>query len=322
MIDVNVNVPGLEKLLDYAASGIGAVAGPMLAPWKASREAKAKLIGATANSDSLRLIAEAQADARRSLVSPSEVTQGTFLIDSDYVKQHVEFQQTKRLQNIASAVNDAAAELDGKQVPDHEPDHDWTARYFEGVQDVSSEDVRKIWARILAGEVEHPGGVSFRTLSILKNMSHQEATLFAEAMRYRIDDYIFEKYCLASSKILNSQHLTFTFENIGLFYSPIGVRPGRTFRLGKDGTAIMLNCNNVLFLEGIPGNSIDLDDKVILKEPALELARFCDAEADFSYLGRISKHLSTKQCTLKWAPISDDRVSYSPSDLRLIVPTP
>ena len=33
MVDVNVNlkVPALEKLVDYTASGIGAVAGPMLA---------------------------------------------------------------------------------------------------------------------------------------------------------------------------------------------------------------------------------------------------------------------------------------------------
>ena len=31
-MDVNIKVPALEKLLDYAASGIGSVAGPMLAP--------------------------------------------------------------------------------------------------------------------------------------------------------------------------------------------------------------------------------------------------------------------------------------------------
>ena len=41
MVDVNVKVPALEKLLDYTASGIGAVAGPMLAPWKARKEAEA-----------------------------------------------------------------------------------------------------------------------------------------------------------------------------------------------------------------------------------------------------------------------------------------
>ena len=38
MVNVNVKVAALEKLVDYTASGIGTVAGPMLAPWKARKE--------------------------------------------------------------------------------------------------------------------------------------------------------------------------------------------------------------------------------------------------------------------------------------------
>ncbi len=32
MVEITVKVPALEKLLGYVVSGIGAVAGPMLAP--------------------------------------------------------------------------------------------------------------------------------------------------------------------------------------------------------------------------------------------------------------------------------------------------
>ena len=42
MVNVNVKVAALEKLVDYTASGIGTVAGPMLAPWKARKEQAAK----------------------------------------------------------------------------------------------------------------------------------------------------------------------------------------------------------------------------------------------------------------------------------------
>ena len=63
MVDVNVKVPALEKLVDYTASGIGALAGPMLAPWKARKEAEARLIESRAEADSLKLIADAQAEA-------------------------------------------------------------------------------------------------------------------------------------------------------------------------------------------------------------------------------------------------------------------
>ncbi len=46
MVDVNITVSAFEKLVDYAASGIGAVAGSMLAPWMAKQQATAKFIEA------------------------------------------------------------------------------------------------------------------------------------------------------------------------------------------------------------------------------------------------------------------------------------
>ena len=129
MVDVNLKVPALEKLVDYTASGIGAVAGSMLATWRARQEAKAKLIGVQAEADSLRLIADAQADARRSLVESDQTESGMLEIGADGIAQRIEFQEKKRQANIASVVQDAAAELGGKEVPDREPDPDWTARF-------------------------------------------------------------------------------------------------------------------------------------------------------------------------------------------------
>ena len=191
MVDVNLKVPALEKLLDYAASGIGAVAGPMLATWRARQEAKAKLIGVRVEADSLRLIADAQADARRSLVEPDQARSGMLEIGADGIAQRIEFQEKKRQANIVSVVQDAAAEVGGKEVPDREPDPDWTARFFDCVKDVSSEDMRKIWTRILAGEVESPGRTALRTLDILRNMTREEAEIFKSVCDFVIDDFIF-----------------------------------------------------------------------------------------------------------------------------------
>ena len=183
MVDVNLKVRALEKLVDYTASGIGAVAGSMLAPWRARQDAKAKLIRAQADADSLRLIADAQADARRSLVSSNEEGFGVMEIGPVGIAQRIEFQEKKRQANIVSVVQDAAAELGDKEVPDHEPD--WTARFFDCVQDVSAEDMRKLWAKILTGEVESPGRTSLRTLDILKNMTGEDARTF-----YDICDFV------------------------------------------------------------------------------------------------------------------------------------
>ena len=193
MVDMNVKVkvPAIEKLLDYTASGVGAVAGPMLAPWRARRDATAKLIEAQAGADSLRLIADAQADARRFLVASGEEGRGTLEIGPKGIEQRIEFQEKKRQANIASVVRDAAAELSDKEVPDREPDPDWTARFFDCVKDVSSEDIRKIWARILAGAVEIPGRTALRTLDVLRNMTREEAELSKSVCEFAIYDFIF-----------------------------------------------------------------------------------------------------------------------------------
>ena len=61
---------------------------------------------------------------------------------------------------------------------DQDPDHDWTARFFNYMQDVSSEEMQSLWAKVLAGEIERPGSISIRSLSILRNLDQATAKLF------------------------------------------------------------------------------------------------------------------------------------------------
>lgn len=176
-MDINVKIPALEKLVDYVASGVGSVAGPMLAPWKARKEAEARLIAARGKKEELKLEAEAQAEAHRILVSPDTGSERKITID-EKIKQRIQFQEEKRQRNIHKVVYLAAEKLGDEEVPNHEPDHDWTARFFNDVKDVSSEEMQLLWAKVLAGQVERPGNTSLRTLSILKNLDQNTAKLF------------------------------------------------------------------------------------------------------------------------------------------------
>ncbi len=176
-MDISLRVPGLGKLVDYAASGIGSVAGPMLAPWKAGREADAKRVAAQGEADSIGILAEAQSKARAQLVPLDSNVQGEISF-AQTVNQRIQFQEEKRQRNIETVIRQAAAELDGKDVPNSEPDHDWTARFFSDVQDVSSQEMQSLWAKVLAGEVGRPGSTSIQTLSILRNLDQATAGLF------------------------------------------------------------------------------------------------------------------------------------------------
>ncbi|WP_428115088.1 DUF2806 domain-containing protein [Candidatus Poriferisodalis sp.] len=181
-------VLAIEKLLDYLAVGIGAVAGPLLAPWTARQHAKVAIIKAKSKVEirSIYDTAEAHRDeasrgemleARRSWES-SKIDSADETFDPDLISEAWRFQQEKRLRNIQTVAEAAAASLGNDEVNAHEPDSDWTARFFSEVQDVSSAGLQQLWARILAGEVRQPGSTSLRTLELLRNMDRNVAIVF------------------------------------------------------------------------------------------------------------------------------------------------
>ncbi len=168
----------IAKLVEVVASGIGSVAGPILAPWKAKREGQAQVIVAENDARVLEIRTEAHMSARNHLAVKTEGVTGEIeLLDS--INERLQYQEQKRLANIRAVVGHAAMRLKNKAVPNDEPDHDWTARFFNDVQDVSSEKMQVLWGRILSGQVERPGSSSLRTLRVLRDLDKDTANLFA-----------------------------------------------------------------------------------------------------------------------------------------------
>ena len=188
-MDINLKIPAIEQLIKITASGIGAVVGPMVVRQQARASADAYRIEAQGKADSIMLIADAQAKARESLNIIPSSTHGEIDVHGE-IQARLAFQEEKRQCNIESVVGRAADELGESMVQSHDIDHDWTARFFADVQDVSSEGMQRIWAKILAGEVETPGRTSMQTLSILKNMSQRDAELFQRTTSFVIDGFV------------------------------------------------------------------------------------------------------------------------------------
>ena len=302
-MDVNLKVPALEMLVKYTASGIGAVAGPMLAPWKARRESKAKLIEVEAEAGSLKLIATAQADARRSLISLDETGSGVLDIGPEGIAQRVEFQERKRQANIASVVREAAADLGDRIVLDQEPDPDWTARFFDCVQDVSSDDMRKLWAKVLSGEVESPGRTSLRTLDILKNMTGKEAELFNSACQYIINDFM-----LYPSERQNPHfpiglaHLL-PLQDMGLLHASTSLSRTLQFKelnsyIGDRGYVLKIGSKDdqkEVSISAIP-----------LTRSGVEIFQVLEMKLSMSCLQLFARILDSKNCTLSFARILEE----------------
>jgi Protein of unknown function (DUF2806) len=81
---------------------------------------------------------------------------------------------------IASAVQDSDAR-GGKKI-----DPDWMTQFINHAQDVSQEELRRIWAKVLASQASEEGAVSIRTLDVLRIMTMVDALAFQAFVKIKI----------------------------------------------------------------------------------------------------------------------------------------
>ena len=313
MADITLKVPALDKLLDYVASGVGAIAGPLLAPWRASQEGKARVntakadveiqrIKAASESSTSKLIAKEQAEARKYVATSDKPESDGDVIRLNDVQKAMEFQAKKRFMNVGALVGHAAEELGDREVADHNLDPDWTARFFDSAQDVSSEYLQRLWGKILAEEVKSPGQTSLRTLSILRDMTQKDAQDFFNLMRFRIDNFVVP-YSL--EKMLGEDYYQLVhFSHIGLIGN---LGEARKIMLEDNGQWVVEHCGYDLIIEGQPGQAVDMQTFMNLPSAAslitvagLELAKLCQHhEPDRQYLSHFAEILAARNCILK-----------------------
>ena len=92
-------------------------------------------------------------------------------------KKRLVNQELYRQINIEEIAERSIKYLD-ENVSEEPVDNDWRTKFFAKAQDVSEEDMREIWAKILATEVSRPGTINFRTLEVVSNISRKEAETF------------------------------------------------------------------------------------------------------------------------------------------------
>ena len=324
MTKLSLRVPAIEKLIDYGVSGIGAIVGPMLAPWKASREGKARIAAARADAEirfidaesedgTLAIIAKARAAARDYLLPSDANVHGTLEITSADIAQSIEFQTRKRLANARSVLEGAAEELVDKEVPDHEQDADWNARFFDCVQDVSSEDMQQIWAKILAGEVESPGRTSLRTLDTLRNMTKRDAEMFRDVCDLVLsNDFVFYHDSVKSIGALNYSNLLH-LQDCGLInVGPILVK-GFTWGTTEE---ILFTCHNTALIvtkNAAAKKELKIPD-ILLTTAGKELSAVVQTTLNIEYLQSFSRFLKSENCQLFYfegaVTLPDGRLTY------------
>ena len=93
--------------------------------------------------------------------------------------------EIRRQYNLEAICYEAVQQLPTEANPEN-INEDWLHHFISSAQDVSEEELRKIWSNILCQEATKSGQFSKRTLDTLKNFSVSDAAMFEVLSQYLI----------------------------------------------------------------------------------------------------------------------------------------
>jgi len=149
------NIGDLAKPVDSLINKLADAVGVLFEPSKIVRKAKAD-----AQADEIRAIAELKIDEMRKRTL-----------------QRVLNEETKKQENIESVIENSIPLIRNDSNP-NSIDNDWLASMLEKAKLVSNDQMRVLWGKILAGEVNNNGSFSRKTLSIVADLEMKDAALF------------------------------------------------------------------------------------------------------------------------------------------------
>lgn len=92
-------------------------------------------------------------------------------------RSRVLFEETKNQENIESIIEKAIPQIQSNADFD-KIDNDWIVNFFNKAKRFSNEDMKILWSKILAGQVNNTSNFSSKTLSIVSELSAWDALAF------------------------------------------------------------------------------------------------------------------------------------------------
>lgn len=137
-----------------------------------------------------------------------ELKKDNAITATDYLK-------CKNLSDIAKLVDNARAKQ-SKEKPnqtshdENQPayDFDWFWRFFERAGYASNEDMKKLWAAVLKGEIDHSGQFSYKAIETLFHMSPIEANVFRDMAQYSFNTPFGECLLPSSEELYDNYDVT------------------------------------------------------------------------------------------------------------------
>ncbi|MBW4789120.1 DUF2806 domain-containing protein [Alcaligenes faecalis subsp. faecalis] len=174
MIDVNLNVPLLEKMWDTLDKRFIAT---WMNPKRIEREGAARL--KVERAQRLQAI-EFQRRELDAAIGGELAVAGEPYIDFQRLSEAERQQEYIRKQtNLGKSILHAEDAIKADDpVPEKEVDPDWLYRWKEQAEKFSANDMQLLWGRVLAGEFKQPGTFNYRALNVLSDLTRENADSF------------------------------------------------------------------------------------------------------------------------------------------------
>ena len=242
----------LKKLIEVVSRGIGV----LYEPTYIKKIAKAKAV-------EIEMISSAVQKSQLPVqYKNGEISMGVSIQDLvERTEKRLLFTEAKKQKNIEDIVFEAYNYLENEQEVSSEPLQDeWISRFFNIAGEISSDDLKTIWSKILSEEIKNPGVCSIRTLETLKNISRSEAETFKKISNYIIE-YRGICYLPNEDVLLKQANINYgevlKLDEALLIKSSIGVNAHLEFNENNQENYLIYN-NKIIICEKKEQNNIDL----------------------------------------------------------------
>lgn len=307
-MDSLVKIEGkpIEKLIEVISNGIGT----LYRPRAIRKEADAKAY-------EIKVIEKAKSEAN----ADSRLIEAENL---DRINERLIAKETARQNNIDDVVEIAAREINDEPVVSDKPvNKDWATRFFNIVQDVSDDEMKNLWGKILAGEVKSPNSYSLRTLELLRNLSKDEADTFVRIAQIVLkeDDY----FIFNNDGDLSKFGITYSdiakLTEIGLIQAGTFVQCEYKSKPDKDMKSGIIYNDKIVIIINIKQGSKDVNIPIsVLTRAGSELYKLISVKPNIEYIKELASSIKNETVSVEYANINyinDDHVNYDHQTIKL-----
>lgn len=237
----------------------------------------------------------------------------------DLLTERMIFREAQKQKNLSDIVSTAYDELKASSVSSKPVDTVWTTRFINEAENISDDDLKIIWGKILAREVKAPGSYSLRTMETLNNLSKEEALLFAKACNMAIG---YGEYFIIGNRHETNTGLGLSFDE-GSLLMEAGLLKS-TFH-AIDQFTCENGCFSIVYQDHVikityPNHDKAVADALMFTIAANQLYNIVQKSFDMPYIQSVAKYFKERGATKieygKYAYINDEgNIEYNDSDL-------